>query len=200
MSGEKTLVLNSSYQFVGIVDWQKAISQLYQGDAEVLHEWDSVVNDFVPISYERTVANFNKRYVWKIPAIIRLFNNNVFVNRVKNLKYSKINVFHRDNYICQFCGYKWDGVTPVSKGKKLTVDHVFPVSLGGKSSFENCVTACQECNFKKGNKTLLESGMKLMRKPVTPSMGMLIKRRLKKKKVHSSWEPYLNDSMNGILV
>ncbi len=191
MAGEKTLVLNSSYQFVGIVEWQKAISQIYQGDAEVLHEWDGAVNDFVPISYERTVANFNRKYVYKIPAIIRLFNNNVIVTKIKKLKYSKINIFYRDNYTCQYCGYKWDGVSV--KTKKMTVDHVMPVSKGGKSSFENCVTACNECNFKKGDKLLGDCGMKLFHKPNTPSIGMLLRRRMNKRKIHKSWEPYLSD-------
>ena len=41
--------------------------------------------------------------------------------------------------ICYYCGMK---VAP----KELTLDHLVPVSRGGKSTKTNCVPACKSCN------------------------------------------------------
>src|SRR5664280_2969459 len=42
------------------------------------------------------------------------------------------------------------------KEAKLTLDHVIPLSKGGKHSKDNVVPACTHCNSSKGNKTLEE--------------------------------------------
>lgn len=47
---------------------------------------------------------------------------------------------------CAYCG----------KEAKLTLDHVIPLSRGGKHSIANVVPACEHCNKSKGNKTLEE--------------------------------------------
>ena len=41
--------------------------------------------------------------------------------------------------ICQYCGR----MTPP---KELTMDHIVPIARGGKSTKNNVVTACKECN------------------------------------------------------
>lgn len=40
--------------------------------------------------------------------------------------------------------------------KELTMDHLIPISRGGKSSKNNCVPSCKACNSKKGYKTNFE--------------------------------------------
>lgn len=59
----------------------------------------------------------------------------------------RMTVFQRDNFTCQYCG---------KRGARLECDHVFPFSLGGKSTLENLVAACVSCNRSKGAKTLSE--------------------------------------------
>lgn len=54
----------------------------------------------------------------------------------------KWKVFARDNYTCQRCGIRED----------LEVDHIRPVSKGGRDSLKNLQTLCKRCNVKKGNK------------------------------------------------
>lgn len=54
-------------------------------------------------------------------------------------------VLRRDNYTCQYCG------RAVSDGVKLHVDHIKPVSKGGKTELSNLVTACQDCNLGKSD-------------------------------------------------
>jgi 5-methylcytosine-specific restriction endonuclease McrA len=55
------------------------------------------------------------------------------------------------------------------------VDHVQPRSRGGTTTWENCVLACVGCNARKADRTLKESGLRLLRKPERPR-----------------WTPYLN--------
>jgi len=58
---------------------------------------------------------------------------------------------------------EWQEILKASKGKcyychkktKLTVDHVIPLSKGGRHSKENVVPACQSCNSKKQDKMWL---------------------------------------------
>lgn len=49
-------------------------------------------------------------------------------------------VVRQYNYCCAYCG----------KECYLTMDHVIPLSKGGKHVIENIVPACSECNTKKG--------------------------------------------------
>lgn len=56
----------------------------------------------------------------------------------------------QDNFCCVYCGETY------TRTKKLTLDHVYPKSLGGSNKKNNLVTSCFECNFKKGNKLLTE--------------------------------------------
>ncbi len=44
--------------------------------------------------------------------------------------------------LCHYCGLKFPAT-------ELTMDHLVPVSRGGKSSRGNVVPACKECNNKK---------------------------------------------------
>lgn len=47
---------------------------------------------------------------------------------------------------CSYCG----------REDKLTLDHIVPLSRGGKHSKDNVVPACSHCNFSKGTKTVEE--------------------------------------------
>jgi hypothetical protein len=62
----------------------------------------------------------------------------------------RVEILKRDNRTCGYCGRY-----------ATTVDHIFPKSKGGDESDSNLISCCKSCNFKKGNKTLEESGMKL---------------------------------------
>lgn len=55
-------------------------------------------------------------------------------------------VLRRDGFKCIRCSC--GNVNEV----KLHVDHIVPVSCGGKSTMENLKTLCENCNCDKGNK------------------------------------------------
>ncbi len=190
---ERTLVLNSSYQVVGIIPWDKAINHLYEGDAETVKEWDDIEEKYVGIEYDKTLSNVDKKYVWKIPAIIKLKDNNVFPKY--GVKFSKLNVLYRDDFTCMYCGFQNDH-SPFGRRRKLTIDHIIPQSKGGKSTFENCVCACEDCNGFKANKSLEELDMKLLRKPFVPKSSMRLQKKIYGHKIHKSWEKYMNNSFS----
>ena len=80
----------------------------------------------------------------------------------------RYNVLKRDNYTCQICG------VTAKDGAKLHVDHIIPVSEGGKTVMSNLQTLCDRCNLGKSNKTEedFEKGM------ICPKCGgKLVKRK-----------------------
>jgi 5-methylcytosine-specific restriction endonuclease McrA len=104
----------------------------------------------------------------RVPSVIRL-HHYIRQPAVAMLSFNKKNILKRDAYTCQYCGR--------NGGERMTIDHVIPRSLGGRTIWENVVSACRACNLKKGNKTPGEMGMRLLRKPVRPrsasSLGIL---------------------------
>ncbi len=48
--------------------------------------------------------------------------------------------------------------------KELTMDHLVPIARGGKSTKNNCVPSCKDCNSKKGYKTRAEMAMDEIKK------------------------------------
>ncbi len=128
-----TLLLNSDAQPVSVlplsvISWQEAIKYMVLEKASVLSWYD---NWIVHSAHWET----------RVPSVIMLKE---YTKPKTTVRYSKANVFLRDLYTCQYCG------TDVNK-KTATLDHVLPVSHGGKSVFENSVTACSPCNARKGN-------------------------------------------------
>lgn len=67
-------------------------------------------------------------------------------------------LYARDHNICAYCGDEF------TVGQ-LTIDHVLPRSRGGRDTWTNCVTSCQDCNQSKGNRTPDEWGIKLIYVP-----------------------------------
>ena len=78
---------------------------------------------------------------------------------LERVAFNKKNILRRDGYTCQYCS---------RRGEKLTVDHVVPRSRGGQTTWTNVVAACLRCNLLKGNRTLEEARLRLIREPVHP--------------------------------
>ena len=58
----------------------------------------------------------------------------------------RYDVLKRDNFSCKICG------ATSREGAKLHVDHIIPVSKGGKTEMNNLQTLCERCNLGKSNK------------------------------------------------
>lgn len=57
-------------------------------------------------------------------------------------------IMERDNYTCQICG------KIMKDGVDIHIDHIIPVSKGGKSVSSNLQVLCSKCNLHKSNKIL----------------------------------------------
>lgn len=55
-------------------------------------------------------------------------------------------IMERDNYTCQSCG------PHMPDGFGIEIDHIIPVSKGGKTVESNLQVLCSKCNRSKGNK------------------------------------------------
>ncbi len=172
MDDRKILLLNSDYRALRFVNWQRALKLMHRGKVDIISEW----ND----THIRSVSGNIT-----LPSTIRLKRYVKYYHRAR-IKFSKNIVKKRDSYICQYCGKNGAG-----DKKQMTIDHVMPVSKGGKSTFENCVTACFNCNNKKNNKLLSETNMKLLNKPKKPSIVICygIEAPLEH---HPQWESFLS--------
>jgi len=169
MDNKKTLLLNYTDEIIAFIKEKKALRLVYKGKAEVISVWDNI---------KFRVSSG----VMHLPAVIKL---KYYVFRKfskRGIVFSRLNVLKRDKYSCQYCG-------KVLKSTQATIDHVFPKTLGGQSTFENCVVACKKCNSKKSSKTLEESGMKLIREPTAPLEH--IHYMSTEDGWHKDWEKYL---------
>ena len=145
----RTLLLNSSGQPIAIISWKRALELDFQDKVTILE------------FYEDMVAH-SPNAAFEIPAVLVL--KQYLRYRPFRVRYGKKNVFLRDDYACQYCGDQ-------PGAAKLTLDHVVPSSRGGKSCWDNVVTACESCNHRKANRTPKEAGMPLRSTPTRPAPG-----------------------------
>ncbi len=188
------LVLNKHYMAVRVVGAKRAFSLLFRELAEVVsvekgrysnydfESWCEVSqfkrtfepegNDWV------STVNF---YV-AVPRIIRL----LFYDRLprNEVKFNRRNIFARDRSRCQYCGKRF-------ASSELSLDHVIPRSMGGRSVWENVVCACTSCNAKKGGRTPKQAGMSLIRTPVKPKRNPLVHIHLGHQR-YRSWKQFLD--------
>lgn len=141
------LVLNCGYEPIKIVNWQKAIVLWLQDKVDVLEfHFTTVSSPSISL---------------KLPSVLRLKQ---YVRPYFSLKVrlSRQNVFLRDDFQCQYCG-------EIFGERKLTIDHIIPLSKGGTHEWCNVVAACSRCNNKKADRTLEQARLKLLKKPVRPT-------------------------------
>lgn len=164
----RTLLLSQSYEPIKVISWRRAFILLTLGKVEVLEEYDQNI---------RTV-----NLIFKVPAVVRLLS--AFRRHRKPVKFSRVNIYARDKYRCQYCNTK----APISD---LTYDHVVPRAQGGKTTWQNIVTCCYTCNGKKGNHTPQQARMKLRRKPVQPNWVPAVTIRVSTSSMPDAWRDYL---------
>ena len=70
--------------------------------------------------------------------------SNIPKNLVRDGKITRFEIFTRDNFKCIYCGR-----SPIEDGVKLHVDHIKSINCGGKSTVDNLITSCSECNTAK---------------------------------------------------
>src|ERR1700685_1771466 len=122
----RTLPLNPWLAPHKIIAWERAVVLVVLGKVDVIEEYDEEIR--------------SRHLALRTPAVVRLKKARSTTKQV--VRFSRINVYTRDGFRCQYCGEK-------KSPKFLTYDHVVPFSKGGKTAWENIVTACGPCNSKK---------------------------------------------------
>lgn len=166
MVSQSVLVLNRNWNAIHVCSVKRAIGLVFQDLAHVVTEdyrtfdfntWtelsrhmDEHGNEFIRTPSMRVL----------VPEVIILRHFNRMPPRT--IKFNRKNIYIRDSHTCQYCGAK-------PPKEQLTIDHVLPRSRGGRSTWENVVLACQDCNSRKGDRLLPDLPMKLSRKPKRPS-------------------------------
>ena len=165
------LVLNAdyrplSYYPLSLWCWQDSIKSVFLEKVTIVSNYDRIIR--------------SPSFSIKLPSVIALKN---YVNPQSNPNFTRFNVFLRDKFSCQYCGSK----------KELTFDHLLPRSRGGKTDWDNVVTACSGCNVKKGGRLYIKSGMILQQKPYQPTTEDLHKngKNFPPNFLHESWMDYL---------
>lgn len=166
------LVLNAdyrplSYLPLSTIPWQQAIKLSFMGRITILEEYE----DWTVHSPSTTI---------NVPA---LAVTKEYMKYKKAVRFSRKNLYLRDLYQCQYCAETFES-------GDLTIDHVLPVSKGGKTEWTNVVAACSACNLKKGNKIVQPRRM-----PFKPEIWHLLNNNIEHlnfKIKHESWRPYID--------
>lgn len=187
------LVLNRYYMAVRVVNVRRAMTLLYRGCAEVITiEEDQYYNyDFEAWCEISQFHALEKQpgedylkapqFDLQVPRIVRLIRYDRLPK--SSVRFNRKNLFARDSHACQYCGI----ARPMSQ---LSLDHVIPRSLGGKTTWENIVCCCLACNSRKGGRTPSQAGMKLLSKPIKPSSNPSMVIPLQDPR-YSSWKSFL---------
>ena len=168
------LVLNAdfrplSYYPLSLWSWQEAVKAVVSGRVNVV----SV--------YERMVRSPSQAI--KLPSVISLKE---YIPSARRPAFTRFNVFLRDRFSCQFCGEDFPT-------HELTFDHLIPRSRGGRTTWENVVTACSPCNLAKGDQLPQEARMFPRIAPAQPTTFLLQEngRAFPPNYLHESWRDFL---------
>lgn len=178
------LVLNRHFQPVRITTAKQAFLLLYIGRARALdrrfepHPWERWIE--TSLEAEDEAIGTPRGHV-RVPRVLLLSGYSRMPQAP--LRLSRRNIFLRDGFTCQYCSVR-PGM------RELNLDHVLPRSRGGRSSWDNLVTSCRECNLTKGHWTPEEAGMLLRARPARPSWGMALLMAAPSTR-YPEWEPFL---------
>ena len=164
----RTLLLSPYNLPLKILRWEDAIKMRYEGTVDVLAEYSDDVS--------------SPSVTWKMPAVVRL--RRMPAGSKRAVKFSRVNVYQRDRWTCQYCGR-------AKPDRELSFDHVVPRSSGGRTCWENIVTACRICNTRKANKTCDESGMWPLNEPRRPRALPMMGPRIDPSSAPEEWLAFI---------
>ena len=165
---ENTLLLATSYEPLKIISWKKAITLVFLEKVEVVELYDRIVR--------------SPSVQFTLPAVVKLLHS--VPRRPHRVKFSRQNLFFRDNYTCQYCHKP-------HPTHMLTYDHVVPRSKGGKTTWTNIVTSCIPCNLKKGNRLPHAASLRLLRVPEEPRWLPTLSLAIRLESAPQVWQDYL---------
>ena len=191
-----TLILTPWMSPHRVVSWTTAITLLFTGKINVLEAYDEVLGkihedrlkDFsaLALASRRRQGDGLGDLIIQVPSVAMLCRP--VATTKKGIKFSRINIYTRDGFRCQYCGQK-------KAMKDLNYDHVIPRKLGGKTDWTNIVTSCYACNDCKAGRTPEQAGMRLLKQPVRPKTLPMVSPLLPLHNVPEIWKFYLQGGM-----
>ncbi len=184
MLNTAVLVLNKNYQPVHVTSVRRAFALLYSGLARAIDSqyrlYDFATWSALSAGHHDAIATIHQTI--RVPRVVVL---SAFEHLPKGrVRFSRLNIYARDHDTCQYCGAQ-------KARPALNLDHVVPRTLGGRTSWENIVCSCVDCNLRKGGRTPEQAGMKLIRPPVRPRWTPFF-RGAGKKASYREWLPFLS--------
>ena len=171
LNGCPALVLNADYRPLSyfplsLWGWQDVVKAVFLDRVDIVSEYDRSVH--------------SPRFEMRLPSVVALKR---YVAPARRPAFTRFNVFLRDRFECVYCG----------DDDELTFDHLVPRSRGGRTTWENVVTACSTCNLRKGGRLHREARMAPAVMPFVPSVGHLQKngRSFPPNYLHDSWSDFL---------
>jgi len=137
-----------------LVNWQRAICLVLSDKAEIISQYN-----------DQNIRTVTQSFA--MPSVVRLTRYVRLVRRFGIVRCTRRNIILRDKCQCQYCGVQCSLAS-------VSIDHIIPRSKGGRTVWDNVVAACQSCNRSKGDSTLEESRMILIRAPRQPSWRELL--------------------------
>lgn len=187
------LVLNRNWQAIHTRTPAEAFCQMATEVAtalDILLDEEGVIRQMVPTKWEdwqRLPIREGDAVVGTARGPIRVPTVIVVANFAKvPKKRPRLNprsLWKRDGGRCQYTG------RPLASGEG-NVDHVFPRSRGGETSWENCVLSSREVNSEKADRTPEEAGLRLLRVPREPA-ELPVTALLQNTHGIQDWEPFL---------
>ena len=159
-----TLVLNRSWQPVGVAPVSRSLVLLWNDNARVVDPQDYQLYTWA--DWSRLIPNQDEPFIQavrmrlRVPEVVALTTYDCIPTNA--VTFSRRNIYKRDRYTCQYCGAQ-------PGTEELTLDHVVPRAQGGISTWENCVLACVSCNKRKADRTPEQAWMPLRKPPVRPT-------------------------------
>jgi 5-methylcytosine-specific restriction endonuclease McrA len=162
---KRALVLNATFEPLGIVSTRRALLLVLATRAELLHATDAVFR--------------SERCAFPEPSVVRL-SRYVRVPHNRMVAVNRRTVFARDGHRCQYCGSAAE-----------SIDHVVPRSRGGLHAWDNVVAACRRCNTRKEDRLPHEAGLVLRRPPAPPRQRVWL--LAMSGGARDEWVPYLGE-------
>lgn len=166
-----TLVLNADGLPVSILPvssliWQDAVKAIWLNSVRVLSQYE----DWEVHSPSVTMI---------VPSVVMTTR---YIKPMSGVQFNADNIKLRDRYRCAYCQKQFHE-------DDLTLDHVTPKTFGGRSSWDNLISACSPCNNKRG----CDFRIQPIIKPYKPNYYEMVEKRREfpLEVPHESWVEYL---------
>jgi len=193
MTNAAVLVLNRHYQPIHVTNVKRAFSLLYLGVARVIDQQFRTF-DFESWAQLSSEVGSQGGFGTNGADVVRTVNRAILVPRViilqlydrmprTKVRFSRHNIYLRDGNTCQYCGRELPRT-------ELNLDHVVPRAQGGRTTWENVVCCCIDCNLSKGARTPEQAGLKLLKQAVRPRWTPTFRTQAGKVR-YREWLPFL---------